>query len=122
MEKSDFAFKVSRGILVAVTLTTISLLIYSLLMNYVDFSLQATKIVYMVISCLSVVLGSMYASRKNGQKGWLCGFGVAIGYMAILLIITSLLNSGSPFNLTSLVQVIIACAVGVLSGMLGINI
>lgn len=122
MEKSDFAFKVSRGILVAVTLTTISLLIYSLLMNYVDFSLQATKIVYMVISCLSVVLGSMYASRKNGQKGWLCGFGVAIGYMAILLIITSLLNNGSPFNLTSLVQVIIACAVGVLSGMLGINI
>lgn len=122
MEKSDFAFKISRGILVAITLTTISLLIYSLLMNYVDFSLQATKIVYMVISCLSVVLGSMYASRKNGQKGWLCGFGVAIGYMAILLIITSLLNSGSPFNLTSLVQVIIACAVGVLSGMLGINI
>lgn len=122
MEKSDFAFKISRGILVAITLTTISLLIYSLLMNYVDFSLQATKIVYMVISCLSVVLGSMYASRKNGQKGWLCGFGVAIGYMAILLIITSLLNSGSPFNMTALVQVIIACAVGILSGMLGINI
>lgn len=122
MEKSDLALKVSRGVLAAITLTTISLLIYSLLMNYVDFSLQATKIVYMVISCLSVVLGSMYASRKNGEKGWLCGLGVAVGYMMILLIITALVNGASPFNMTAFIQITIACAVGVLSGMLGINI
>lgn len=122
MENRDFALKVSRGVLVAIILTTVTLLIYSLLMNYVDFSLKATKIVYMVITCLSVVFGAIYASRKNGEKGWLCGLMVAIGYMAILLIVTALVNCASPFNMTALVQIVIASIVGSLAGMLGINI
>ncbi len=122
MGKSEYFLNISKGVLRAVIGTTILLGIYSILMNYFDFSSKVVSAVYMVITCVSIVYGSIYSSKANGQKGWLSGFMVSAMYMMILVIITALINGGFASSGTIVVQILIALSVGTLSGMLGINI
>ncbi|GAA0685372.1 MULTISPECIES: TIGR04086 family membrane protein [Clostridium] len=122
MEKSEFFFNISKGVLRSVIVTTILLAIYSILMNFVDFSMKTVSVVYMVITCVSIVYGAIYASKTNGHKGWISGLSVSALYMLILLIITALINGGLGFSSVMVVQIMLALGVGTLSGMLGINI
>lgn len=122
MEKSEFFFNISKGVLRSVIVTTILLVIYSILMNFVDFSMKTVSVVYMVITCVSIVYGAIYASKTNGHKGWISGLSVSALYMLILLIITALINGGLGFSSVMVVQIMLALGVGTLSGMLGINI
>lgn len=122
MEKSEFFLNISKGVLRSVIATTILLVIYSILMNFVDFSMKTVSIVYMVMTCISIVYGAIYASKTNGHKGWVSGLAVSAIYMFILLIITLLLNGGLGFSSVMVIQILLALGVGTLSGMLGINI
>lgn len=122
MEKSEFFFNISKGVLRSVIVTTILLAIYSILMNFVDFSMKTVSVVYMVITCVSIVYGAIYASKTNGHKGWISGLSVSALYMLILLIITAFINGGLGFSSVMVVQIMLALGVGTLSGMLGINI
>ena len=122
MVKSEFFFNISKGVLRSVIVTTILLAIYSILMNFVDFSMKTVSVVYMVITCVSIVYGAIYASKTNGHKGWISGLSVSALYMLILLIITALINGGLGFSSVMVVQIMLALGVGTLSGMLGINI
>ena len=112
MEKSEFFFNISKGVLRSVIVTTILLAIYSILMNFVDFSMKTVSVVYMVISCVSIVYGAIYASKTNGHKGWISGLAVSAFYMTLLLV----------FSGVMVVQILLALGVGTWSGMLGINI
>ncbi|MCI6277886.1 MAG: TIGR04086 family membrane protein [Clostridium sp.] len=122
MEKSEFFFNISKGVLRSVIVTTILLAIYSILMNFVDFSMKTVSVVYMVISCVSIVYGAIYASKTNGHKGWISGLAVSAFYMTLLLVLTALINGGLGFSGVMVVQILLALGVGTLSGMLGINI
>lgn len=122
MEKSEFFLNISKGVLRSVIATTILLVIYSILMNFIDFSMKTVSIVYMVMTCISIVYGAIYASKTNGHKGWVSGLAVSAIYMFILLIITLLINGGLGFSSIMVIQILLALGVGTLSGMLGINI
>lgn len=122
MDKKALMVNVSKGVLRGVILTTVCLVIYSIIMNFVDMSPKTTSVVYMVITSLSILLGSVYSSRINGENGWIVGLLVALIYMALLIIVTALVNGGLVFTTLILVQLILALLVGVFSGMLGINL
>ena len=122
MEKSEFFFNISKGVLRSVIVTTILLAIYSILMNFVYFSMKTVSVVYMVLTCACIVYGAIYASKTNGHKGWISGLSVSTLYMLILLIITALINGGLGFSSVMVVKIMLALGVGTLSGMLGINI
>ncbi|WP_027634068.1 TIGR04086 family membrane protein [Clostridium hydrogeniformans] len=122
MEKKALMVNVSKGVLRGVILTTVCLVIYSIIMNFVDISPKTTSVVYMVITSLSILLGSVYSSKINGEKGWIVGLLVALIYMALLMIVTALVNGGLVFTTLILVQLILALLVGFFSGMLGINL
>jgi putative membrane protein (TIGR04086 family) len=64
----------------------------------------------------------MYASRKNGEKGWIVGFGVGLCYFILILIVSAIFRGNMSFSINDLWRGLLALAVGVLSGMLGINI
>ena len=78
--------------------------------------------IYVIISLCSLSLGAIIGARKNEAKGWLVGFGVALGYYLVLFILASSFNGEITFKLFDLTKLIIALAVGTLAGMLGINI
>ncbi len=123
MNKSEFFLNISKGILRAVILTFIIMFVYSIIGSFLDMSSKVSSVVYLICTCLSIVYGAMYASKSNGEKGWICGIYTAAIYMLLLFIATGIFGGfSSIINIQSLYRIVLALLVGVLSGMLGINI
>lgn len=110
---------VLRGFFVTLTI----LLIYAIVAHFVEIDESLTSLLIIVATLLSVVYGSIYASQKSGRKGWLNGLLVAMAYFFILYIVAIAAESrGAALNLKDLARLIICCFVGMLAGMLGINL
>ncbi|GKU23846.1 TIGR04086 family membrane protein [Clostridium folliculivorans] len=122
MEWSRYFANVAKGVLRALIATMIFVVIISIVMSFSLLSLKALSVMWVVVTCLSILLGAIYSSRKNGEKGWLVGFGVGLCYFIIVLIISAVLKGNVVLSINDLWRALLALAVGALSGMLGINL
>lgn len=114
---------IAEGVLRGFILTLILILIFAAVMSFTEVSPDVSSVFYMVTTLISVMYGTIYAVRKIKRRGWIVGASVSMLYMLILYIIyiiggrdSSILNSGMY------IRILLALAVGILSGMLGINI
>ena len=122
MENSKYFRSVVKGTTGALILSFIGIAVLSLLMTKLVFSTGIFNMIYVIISLCSLSLGAIIGAKENGAKGWLVGFGIALGYYLVLFILASSLSGEIAFKLFDLVKLLIASAVGILAGMLGINL
>ncbi|MEG1255461.1 TIGR04086 family membrane protein [Clostridium sp.] len=110
------------GVLRASILTIICVLVYSLVTSYFPASDAVTSVFLVVATLASVVYGSIYATLKMGNKGWLVGLLVGLFYMLILYIVSLCFGKDLSLGTKDIVRLILALAAGSLSGMLGVNL
>lgn len=122
MENSKFFKSVLKGTTGSLIFSFIGIAVLSLLMTKLVFSKGIFNMIYVIISLCSLSLGAMIGAKKNESKGWLVGFGVAIGYYLVLFALSSSFSSEITFEFFDLAKLAIALAVGTLAGMLGINL
>lgn len=115
---------IAEGVLRGFILTLILILIYAAIMTFTDISSGVSSVFYMITTLVSIMYGAIYAVRKVKKKGWVIGLIISITYMIILylLYIISGKDSTLIYNQSTLIRLALAVAVGILSGMLGINI
>lgn len=116
---------VAEGLLRGFILTLIMLLIYAAVMCFTETGDKADSVYYMITTLVSIMYGVMYAVKKMQKKGWLVGIIISVLYMAVLYIIFLIGNKEqmqSIMNKGSCIRFILAAGVGILSGMLGINL
>jgi putative membrane protein (TIGR04086 family) len=115
---------IAEGVLRGFILTLILILIYAAIMTFTDISSGVSSVFYMITTLISIMYGTVYAVRKIKKKGWVIGLIISITYMIILylLYIISGKDSTLIYNQSTLIRLALAVAVGILSGMLGINI
>lgn len=122
MENSKFFKSVLKGTTGSLIFSFIGIAVLSLLMTKLVFSKGIFNMIYVIISLCSLSLGAIIGAKKNESKGWLVGFGVAIGYYLVLFALSSSFSSEITFEFFDLAKLAIALAVGTLAGMLGINL
>ncbi|WP_160671353.1 TIGR04086 family membrane protein [Clostridium sp. C8-1-8] len=122
MEWSKCFSNVAKGVLRSLIATMIFVVAISIVMSFSLLSVKTLSVTWVVVTCLSILLGAVYASRKNGEKGWIVGFGVGLCYFILILIVSAVFRGNMSFSVNDLWRGLLALAVGVLSGMLGINI
>ena len=122
MENSKYFKSVIKGTIGTIIFSFIGITVLSMLMTKLVFSKGIFNMIYVIISLCSLSLGAMIGAKKNQSKGWLVGFGVAIGYYLVLLALSRSISSETTFKLFDLAKLAIALAVGTLAGMLGINL
>lgn len=115
---------IAEGVLRGFILTLILILIYAAIMTFTDISSGVSSVFYMITTLISIMYGTVYSVRKIKKKGWVIGLIISITYMIILylLYIISGKDSTLIYNQSTLIRFALAVAVGILSGMLGINI
>ena len=111
-----------KGVFVSFISTIVMMLILAMVMSLMDLSTKSLYVGYVIVTCISIVFGSVYSAKKNGEKGWLAGLLVGILYYLLLGIVSSLAQGSLELGLFDLYRFIFAVAIGFLSGMLGINI
>lgn len=122
MEKSKYLKSVFKGTIGSMLMSFIGIVILSGLMTKFVFSEGIFNMLYVVISLVALSIGAIIGAKKNESKGWLVGFGVAMGYYLGLFILSSLLDGEVSFRLFELAKLSIALVIGTLAGMLGINL
>ncbi|WP_426349229.1 TIGR04086 family membrane protein [Alloiococcus sp. CFN-8] len=122
MNNSIAMRKIIKGVVFALITTFIGIFLLSLAMIFLDISPGTNVIVNIIITAVSVFLGTVYSARAINRNGWMIGFFVALGYILCIFIFYAVLNGGVELSITDLYRTIMALAVGIFSGMLGINL
>ena len=121
-EKNNSVVKVIKGSAIAIILTLIFLSIYAALLSATNIS-EATMVpVVLVITGISILIGSSMSTVSIKSQGMLNGFLVGLIYMAVLYIISSIMLVGFEFNLNSVIMLIVGAVTGMIGGVIGVNI
>ncbi|SFD11853.1 TIGR04086 family membrane protein [Clostridium uliginosum] len=122
MESNNYLRSVLKGLGGTIILSLIGVLILSILMKTIEFSSSVFSMLYVIISLVSLALGSVMGAKANASKGWLVGLGIGLSYYLVLFIISSYIGGAIIFQAFDLAKCIISVVVGLLAGMLGINL
>lgn len=122
MENKSNYYYIATGVFRAFIISLIGILIYSIIITFKSLSENATCVYILVLSLLAIVYGAVYASKNIKNKGWLVGLIVAALYMAIIYGVSVVAGRDIALNMRDMLRIASAVLVGLLSGMLGVNI
>lgn len=121
MGKNNNIINILKGVLISIILTIIFLLIFSIVLTYTDVKESTMSPVIVVITALSLIIGSSVANMKISKNGILNGAIIGLIYFVIIYIISSVVNR--EFSLTGASFIMIGAGIlcGILGGIIGVN-
>ena len=122
MELKNYFTNVLKGLVGALAVTVLLTAIFSLIVSFVDFSPSVFSGVFVVITSLGLIFGTIVGAKLYGKKGWLVGLAVGILFYIALYVIGILFGAEATLGFYDLIKFSLCVLVGVLSGMLGINL
>lgn len=109
------------GIGIAMLFTVVCLLIFSIVLTYTNISENTITPVIIVVTAISILIGSSIGNIKIKKNGILNGALVGGGYILILYLISSLLNVRFSLNMQSIIMIVVGVIFGILGGIIGVN-
>ena len=97
MEKIDnnnFFVNIFKGVGISVLFTIIALSIFACLLVFTNVSESLIQPVIIVVTGISILVGSFFANRKKGKNGIINGITIGVIYILVLYIISSVVNEG----------------------------
>ena len=113
---------IGKGVLRGCVLTLVIMIAAAIIMNFTSMSEGMVSMTILVTTLVSVVYSSVYATKKIKNKGWMIGLLVALLYMTIIYLASVIAGRDAALQLKDMWRVLLALIVGLLSGMLGINL
>lgn len=121
-EKSNNIVNISKGILSSIFITLILLFVFSAILTYSDMQESTIPIVTIVITAVSILIGSSISTIKINKNGILNGGTIGFLYIFLLYILSSIVQTGFSLNMYSIVMIIAAIVSGMIGGIVGVNI
>lgn len=122
MELKSYFTNVFKGVVGSLAVTVLLTAIFSLIVSFVDFSPAIFSGVFVVITSLGLIFGTIVGAKLHGSKGWLVGLSVGISFYIALYVTGVLFGAEATLSFYDLIKFSLCVLVGVLSGMLGINL
>ena len=121
--KESMAIKnIVKGVVIALLTTFILLIIFSIILTYTNTEEKVINPVIMLITAISILIGSSLANIKIKKNGLLNGGIVGGIYILTIYLISSILNWKFSLNIQSIIMIATATIFGVLGGIIGVNI
>ena len=121
MNNSKTLLNILKGIVISMTLTCIILIIYAFLLVYTNINEITIKPVIIIVSSISILIGSSISSAKIKKNGMINGILIGITYFLIIYLISSIYNSCFYINISSIIFILCGISAGLLGGILGVN-
>ena len=113
--------RIIKGSIFAIITSAILLLIFAVLLCYTNLSESTMLPVILVITGISILIGSMMRTRKISKHGILNGGMVGVIYIITLYLISSLFLAGFNLTFNSFIMLIIGIITGMIGGIIGVN-
>lgn len=119
MDKLKYIFK---GIIISYIITIVLLLLFSVLLVKTNIKEQYINTVVMVISGVSILIGTSISTIKLKKYGFINGIIISTMYMIILYIFSSILNNNFIINSNTIIMIFVGIVLGIFGGIVGVNI
>lgn len=112
MEKSNGMFIILKGSIFSIFISSILLLIFAIVLTKTNIQENTIKPVIIIISSISILIGSSISTIKTKKNGIFTGMIIGIMYFFILYVLSSFIYTGFKLNLNSLILGISGITVG----------
>ena len=121
-DKNRNAINILKGTIISMLLTLILLTIYSALLSFTNISENTMTPVVLVMTGISILIGSSMSSINIKKQGMLNGGLVGLIYMLFIYTLSSIFLVGFELNLNCILMIIIGIITGMLGGIIGVNL
>lgn len=121
-DKNKNAINILKGTIISMLLTLILLTIYSALLSFTNISENTITPVVLVMTGISILIGSSMSSIHIKKQGMLNGGLVGLIYMLFIYILSSIFLVGFELNLNCILMIVIGVITGMLGGIIGVNL
>lgn len=119
--KDNTIMNLAKGIGISLIVTVVLLIIFSVLLAYTNISETVISPVIMIITAISILIGSSIVNIKIKKNGLINGGIIGGSYILTIYLISSLLNWKFTLNWQSIIMIVLAIAFGILGGIIGVN-
>lgn len=112
---------IAKGVVISLISTCIILLIFAILLTYTDISEDLINTVIIIVTAISIFIGSSIGNLKIKKNGLINGAIIGGSYILIIYLISSILNWRFRLNMQSIIMIIIGIIFGMLGGIIGVN-
>lgn len=113
--------RIGKGSFISIAITIVLLLIFSILLTYTRLSESTIPIVVLVITFISILIGSQISTAHIKKNGIVNGGAIGVIYIVTIYLISSLVTSKFSLNMYSIIMIVISCIAGALGGIIGVN-
>ena len=114
--------KIIKGSIFSIILTIILLVGISLLLAYTDVSESIMTPSVIIVSGISILLGSLISVKRIRRNGILNGGVVGLIYILTLYFLSSLIQRDFGLSINSIIMITISILTGCLGGIIGVNV
>lgn len=111
-----------KGTIISLITTLVFFLVFALLLTYTNISEETIFPVIVVITGISILLGSSLGNIKIKKNGIFNGGVIGLIYMLFLYLASSCFMGDFSLNINSIILIIAATLAGMLGGIIGVNI
>lgn len=125
LDKSELSanlIRIIKGSITAIIITLILLFIFAILLTYTKLQESIINPVVIVITAISILIGSSISTLKIKKNGLLNGALVGIIYIVTIYIISSLTGTGFACNINTIIMMVSSVIAGMLGGIIGVNL
>jgi putative membrane protein (TIGR04086 family) len=113
--------KIIKGSIIAVLITILLLVISSLVLTYTNISERMMTPIIIVITAISILIGSFISSIKIRKQGIVNGGMVGAIYIVTIYLLSSIVEKDFGFNIYSIIMIASGILAGCLGGIIGVN-
>ena len=113
--------KIFKGLMFSFLITLVSVFLFSVILTYTNISEKIIPIVIIILTFISILIGTMIGIRKISKNGLINGAIIGGTYVILLYLISSILNTGFSLNIYTIFMIIAGIISGIIGGIIGIN-
>ncbi len=121
ISKNNPITNILKGVLISLITTVVLLIIFSIILTYTNVQENVINPVIMIITAISILIGSSIGNVKIKKNGLINGGIVGALYIMTIYLISSLLNWRFSLEIQSIIMIAVSILFGVLGGIIGVN-
>lgn len=112
---------VLKGSITSILISLILLFNFAAILTYTKVSERTMPVIVIIITCISILIGSQFATSKMKKSGIFYGAIVGIIYILFLYLLSSIITKNFSLSTYGIVMAIVAILAGSIGGIIGIN-
>ena len=120
-KNNNTIIKIFKGLIFSFVITLISVFIFAIILTYTNISEDIIPIVLVILTFVSILIGSMIGMKNIAKNGMLNGAIIGGAYVILLYSISSILNTGFSMNIYTIIMIIAGIISGIIGGIIGVN-